>query len=219
MKSLRNLKTILAVGVLALPGSLFAQEPSFISNARIRPTSLNNADASGSYISAFGGVTLLQDESGFNGDLDSEIGAMVGGKIGYDIDSKQLPALWGGNVGITTAVEMESFYLDNSEDIDLESIFFGLNGIVRFDLFNNFIEPYVGAGIGGVYSELGDDDDVLLAWQLLDGVQLDVGKGFALFVEHKWLSIMDGNFTSGGTTTSWDWLHQHTVAGGLKYKF
>lgn len=211
MKSLRNhwkLITIFA-GVAMCSSITTAQEPQFMSDARIR-----NADATGTYIAAFGGATLHQDFDDLN--ADSDFGAMAGSKIGYDMGNKEFPAFWGGDLGITTAMELEGFYLENSEDLELESFYFGINGVVRFDVLNNgYLQPYVGAGIGGAYMELAGADDVVLAWQLLDGIQVDVGHGFGVFVEHKWLSAMDAEFNG----TKMDWHHQHTLTGGVKYKF
>ncbi|GAK33295.1 P44/Msp2 family outer membrane protein [Iodidimonas nitroreducens] len=179
---------------------------------------------SGFYVSAYGGLSIQQDQSSVRLDqadfkaarMTFDPGFVMGGSIGYRLAGTP----WG-----QFRLELDLSYRENSIDDGIITDEPGLNfsgdnsslagmAVVLYDFTNisrRFI-PYIGAGAGlaGVESDVyftpeaspnfqrtqfGGPTDTEFAWQAIIGVTMPLNKMFDLFV--------DGRYYSTGRP---DWL-------------
>lgn len=187
------------------------------------------ASADGFYISAFAGLSWQEDQNNVRTellvqgpatiDVEFDTGLFLGGAIGYRFD----------DVGIgAVRVELEYSYREN----DVDAIFFPgnirqlesrdnssgsgmVNVFYEFDKLNDWVHPYLGAGIGiaGVESDsiyappedrggsrdnptvaLGGSTDAEFAYQFIGGVTVPVSEKWELFVEGRYYETGDPSF-------------------------
>jgi len=118
-----------------------------------------------------------------------------------------------------------------------------LNGLVKAK-FEGCWEPYIGLGMGGAWIQrsntvshidtfpidfqMEDGDDFVLAAQVLLGCDffLDPASTWSLFAEYKFLVSFDPAFTDElglapgiPNEIKYDWLGQHLLTMGLRYRF
>lgn len=184
-------------------------------------TGMSGAALAQSYFSAFGSYTMA-DEFNFQvapGTITSDFDDGYGLGVAY---GKRF-----GTQGMTRwRVEGELSYRNN--DIDTHSLNGGAalpgsdgelsstalmaNAVVEFGDPSS-VMPYLGGGIGlaqvnandfGVtpIPNVLDDDDTVLAYQLIAGLGWELSPGMELFAEYRWFATEDADVTTSAATGS-----------------
>ncbi len=184
------LKTLLLVGVVAVPMSISAQAADIAPDV---PTDVETT-TSGLYVRGDVGWSFLE----WNGGADDDA-FVAGGGIGYQFNDMFRMDVTGDFTGdyqiapgaeISTTTLLGNAYLDFAND--------------------TMFTPYVGAGVGyGWVNGTGTTDRDGLALGLAAGVAVDLTSNLAVDVGYRFRDIM----TSGSDTME----HQATV--GLRVKF
>jgi|GEM_PF-1057780 len=184
------------------------------------------AAADGFYVSAFAGLSWQEDQNNaltevvLGGpptiDVEFESGLFIGGAVGYRFDEVGIGAL---------RIELEYSYRENDTDAvlfpgnvrqlesgDNSSGSGMVNVLYEFDQLNDWVHPYLGAGIGiaGVESDvayappigdqsnpnvaLGGSTDAEFAYQFIGGVTVPVSEKWELFVEGRYYATTDPSF-------------------------
>lgn len=184
------------------------------------------ASADGFYVSAFAGLSWQEDQTNVRTELlvqgpaaigvDFESGLYLGGAVGYRFDDIGPGAV---------RVELEYAYRENDADAlifsngvrqlesgDNSSGSGMVNLVYEFDKLNDWVRPYIGAGIGiaGVESDveyapptgdrgtptvaLGGSTDAEFAYQFIGGVTVPVSEKWELFVEGRYYETGDPDF-------------------------
>ena len=230
------LLTTLATAVLAQ--SAFAGETiAAPSKGYVPPAPI--VYGTGFYVGLQAGINAYQD---FGGTRRLEIGGrdvaiepnekvgFAGGlKIGYVF----------GTGSVRPAIEADLYYNGVDADLDaridgedtdfnaegkLHSGAFIANVLLKFG--TDHIQPYIGAGAGGYYTESQSGEVTIagrhfdlpggsnsgFAWQLIGGVDYYLNEKTSIFGEYKFLNYEDAGFTE-------DRISQHIVVLGVRWHF
>ena len=148
-----------------------------------------------------------------------------------------------GSGAVRPAVELDAFYngvkadldarlngeeLDFNSEADLNSGVFLANFLLRFGC--SAFQPYLGAGLGGYYSDISDvettiggstfddgaegDNNSGFAWQVIGGADYYFNEKFSAFLEYKFLNYEDPDIIAVE-----DRISQHLVVLGARWHF
>jgi len=163
------------------------------------------------YFTAEGGANVAPDIGlrGSSGSLELDTGTRFGGSVGYYVTRN-------------ISVEFNTGWLWNSlsdiDDSSLRRMPFVVNGIYNLQLGSKF-EPYVGAGIGGVFSILqiddagveDDDGDVTFGWQALAGIRYKFRENMSLGLGYKYLFNGENDFDIESSKVRLENGHNHSI--------
>lgn len=200
-----------------------------------------SAQASGLYISGFGGVNypFYQETDGSTNALefDTETGYLAGGAVGFALDP----------IGIVRLrVEAEVTYRSNdvaeaafggggssSANGQQEALSGMINGVVDvpflgllFPGIGNLVNPYVGAGIGvaRVESDIdfgtidADGDNTSFAYQFLAGLSVPLPLGLEVFGDVRYFRVVDATVDevrNAAATVGTDLDSEYSALSGL----
>jgi opacity protein-like surface antigen len=125
------------------------------------------------------------------------------------------------------AVEAEVGYIYNPVDFsnssasaspNLYQLPFLFNGIYTLP-FNWPVKPYIGAGVGLVFTGLNDLEDVNGAGQVMAGVKYDLNKRVDLALAYKFLITTDHDWNDLLNSTHSNNTITHSILATLTYKF
>jgi len=193
------------------------------------------AAAQSYYLGAYGGAGIAHDSDTSNSGVpgvsitvSSNIGYALGGFAGYEF-------------GNGFRVEGELAYRRNSLDEqsalgttfqmqgDAATLALMANGIYEFQTGGSAFSPYIGAGIGmarfslidaGVVGSTPEDnDDTVLAYQLIAGIGYELSPTLTLFADYRLFGMANPEFTdSSGNAVKTEYLGS-TVLIGLSRSF
>lgn len=192
------------------------------------------ADAS-TYIQAYGGAAFPHDSeargAGSFGDMEFDQGFAAGVKIGGWWEAKPSLGLqfdFNGNFNSLDAISSAGSRAALDSDMNVYSA--TLNALFR--LPGGFMKPYIGAGGGFYYADIGegaisipllgvsagfpDDNDGAFGWNALGGVEIElIGDKLSAFAEYRY-SRADFEFDKIGLEVDYS---SSQVYGGLTYTF
>ena len=237
---MKKLTFLTAATAALLTASACAGETYQATGKTIAPPVPAPVYGTGFYLGFQAGANFYQDfggsqrfDLGFGNELtfdpSEKIGFVGGLKAGYVF----------GTGTVRPAIEADLFYngvrgdldarlngndLDFNADANLNSGAFLANFLVRF-CFDRF-QPYLGAGVGGYYSESSDVDITVLgtdfsaeggdssglAWQLIGGADYYFAEKMSVFAEYKFLNYEDAGISS-------DRIGQHIGVVGMRFHF
>ncbi|MEX2580654.1 MAG: outer membrane beta-barrel protein [Verrucomicrobiales bacterium] len=184
----------------------------------------------GFYFKGFGGILFLDDIHGTgsaNIAADFDSGWIAGAALGYELT----PALSIELEGATGEADIDALVVNGarigafSGDLDYSQI--AVNLIYEFGP-QNPITPYVGVGLGAGFADLDvafpgtrfNDDDAAFLYQLIGGVNVDLGPRTELFAEYRFGSLDEFTLQRGGVgRVTFDELQSHQALLGVKIKF
>ena len=115
----------------------------------------------------------------------------------------------------------------NSLDAELSTATIFANGYVDFDMFTDFVTPYIGGGVGVAFHDISDvkrpplsssGSNTQFAWNVQAGLVFDVTENIALDVGYRYLDL--GDAKSGGPDPFHvDNVVSHEARIGLRYSF
>jgi OmpA-OmpF porin, OOP family len=175
--------------------------------AMILGTNAAKADEPGLYLGAGAGINFANDLSLSGGsELDSDLGWAGIGTIGFRF----------GN-GLRT--ELEGGYRFNDGDIN------GISANTRtwnamanllYDLeTGTFLEPYIGAGLGAVNTEMANDSEWAFAYQGIAGMAFEVNDWVEPFIDYRYLGTAGLNADPLGNDLD-DEMTNHTILAGVR---
>jgi opacity protein-like surface antigen len=177
------------------------------------------ASAHNFYIKGFGGASWPQGESidfsgnavralrslggSVNGDFDYDTGYLLGVAVGYAVTpniAAELEYAYRSadvtvNLTLSDGVDRERF----RDEGDVTSNAVMVNGLYRFDPMGAMgaVQPYLGAGIGGVQVDFdGDTTNTVFAYQVMGGVSYAVNPSWNVYGELRWFATDGGEFSN-----------------------
>lgn len=176
------------------------------------------------YFSVHGAYTMA-DDFGFQvapGTIttDFDDGYGFGAALGTRLGEQGAAGRWRVEAELTLRTnDVDSHRLNGSAPLagatgELESTAVMLNALYDFDTGGPFT-PYIGGGVGAAMVEASgfgvgaipavlDDDDTVLAYQLIAGAGYDVSPNTVLFAEYRWFATDDPDVTTSAATGSVD---------------
>lgn len=189
------------------------------------PLSAHAGPKEGVYIGGGAGLNYHEDSDiqgiRLNGEAEFELGFVGMGVIGYAFNGPRIegelsyringtdraavtntgigPVVSNPNGGFSTFAAMTNFYYD----IDIGSL----------------ITPYIGAGIGGAYSEYTTiGDEVVFAYQGIVGASLDLGNNMEGFADYRYFGTTKVEGGDIGRAADIE-NRNHSLMVGLRYHF
>lgn len=184
--------------------------------------STSSAFATGPYIGAAGGVSIIHDsdinypgdptvtasyKTGFGLNLNAGYnfdGGRLEGEFGYKkADVDKLSAL-GSSVSLSgTDATVMSYMVNGYYDIKTESA----------------VTPYIGAGLGLINAEMNDNgykkDDTVFGYQIIAGVGISVNKNVTLDISYRFQGAAS-DFNIDGSDVSY---MSSNILGGVRFNF
>jgi opacity protein-like surface antigen len=166
-----------------------------------------SADETSLYIGAGAGLNFLNDlDLSAGGDVDTDLGWAGIGALGFRF----------GN-GLRT--ELEGGYRFNDGDIagvssNVKTWSAMANLIFDWDT-GTIIEPYIGAGLGAVNTEIANDSEWAFAYQGIAGIGFEVNDWIEPFIDYRFLGTAGLDADPLGNDLD-DELMNHTILGGVR---
>lgn len=174
------------------------------------------------YFKIEGGVAQPMDlEFQNTGLLETELSLKPGVRVnlvgGYKIDQNLAFELEAGAV-YNEADTLKIGPFETDADMDLWQVPVMAN--LTYRLFpQSVIQPYIGAGAGGVFTIVDTDDmtdyDFTFGYQGIAGIDFQLGDGFKLGLAYKFLGTLEHEFDGIET----DAIYTHAVLGVLTFRF
>lgn len=165
------------------------------------------ADDPGLYLGAGAGINFANDlDLSAGNELDSDIGWAGIGTIGFRF----------GN-GLRT--ELEGGYRFNDGDINgisANTKTWSAMANMLYDLeTGTFLEPYIGAGLGAVNTEMANDSEWAFAYQGIAGMNFEVSDWVEPFIDYRYLGTGGLHADPLGLDLD-DELTNHTILAGVR---
>ena len=165
------------------------------------------ADEPGLYLGAGAGINFANDLdlSGGN-ELDSDIGWAGIGTIGF-------------RFGNGVRAELEGGYRFNDGDINgisANTKTWNAMANLLYDLeTGTFLEPYIGAGLGAVNTEMANDSEWAFAYQGIAGLAFEVNDWVEPFIDYRYLGTAGLHSDPLGMDLD-DEMIDHTILAGVR---
>ena len=166
-----------------------------------------SADEPGLYLGAGAGINFANDLdlSGGN-ELDSDIGWAGIGTIGF-------------RFGNGVRAELEGGYRFNDGDINgisANTKTWNAMANLLYDLeTGTFLEPYIGAGLGAVNTEMANDSEWAFAYQGIAGLAFEVNDWVEPFIDYRYLGTAGLHSDPLGMDLD-DEMIDHTILAGVR---
>jgi outer membrane protein OmpA-like peptidoglycan-associated protein len=167
------------------------------------------ADDRSLYLGAGAGLNFLNDlDLSAGGEVDADLGWAAIGTVGYRF----------GN-GLRT--ELEGGYRFNDGDIagvsaNTETFSGMANLLYDWDL-DLIVEPYLGAGVGAVNSEMANDSEWAFAYQGIAGLSVEFNQWVEAFVDYRFLGTIGYEDADPLGNELDDELMNHTILAGVRF--
>ena len=194
-------------------------------------TSAHAADK-GMYVSGNLGLSIADDTdlSVFGiefATISFDPGFTIGGAIGYDY----------GNIRVEGEIAYHFWDMDEGTvgpiapgcpctgpiDGDASALSFMLNGYYDFQITNSSLAPYLGGGIGGAningdITVLGDDSDIVFAYQLMAGIGFEINPSTTLTLGYRYFATTDPEIEIFGAPVEFT-VSSHDFSLGARFMF
>lgn len=194
------------------------------------------------YFSLHGAYTMADDfdfrvaPGTIKTDFDDGYG--FGGALGTRLGQQGAASRWRVEGELTVrSNDVDSHRLNGSAPLagatgELESTSVMLNALIDFNTGGPFT-PYLGGGLGvamvdasgfgvGAIPAVLDDDDTVLAYQLIAGAGYDVSTNTEIFAEYRWFATDDPDVTTSTATGAADTGIEYQTSNflvGARFKF
>ncbi len=165
------------------------------------------ADEPGLYLGAGAGINFANDlDLSAGNELDSDIGWAGIGTIG-------------ARFGNGLRAELEGGYRFNDGDINgisANTKTWSAMANLLYDLeTGTFLEPYIGAGLGAVNTEMANDSEWAFAYQGIAGMSFEVNDWVEPFIDYRYLGTAGLHSDPLGLDLD-DELTNHTILAGVR---
>jgi opacity protein-like surface antigen len=196
------------------------------------------ADHPRPYLSLIGGLNLADEMtlSDRDGDFITtfEPGFFAGGALGYDLGDG-FPQIGKGRIELEVGYRYNELHdtqfstgtLNAAGDLSTLSVM--VNTVGEYREYAPTYFPYFGVGIGAAVISMNetsvaghpliDDSSVQLAYQLLAGVCLPLGKNLAMDLGYRYFGTLDPEFTDSRNNKVEADLGNHAIEIGLRLRF
>lgn len=199
------------VGITCFTTAAFAGEPYI--KAYIGYNALEDSD-----------LTLTSDSVQYSGDLSYDGNIFIAAAVGYDFGCYRFD----GEVGysqndtdsLSITVDNTTFSMPVAEG-DITSASVMANGYYDFDT-RTVATPYLGVGLGFARLDIDtgyeSDDDLVFAYQINLGVNIELTKSAALDLGYRYFATEDPSYELGGTGYELEYS-SHLALAGIKVAF
>jgi outer membrane protein OmpA-like peptidoglycan-associated protein len=165
------------------------------------------ADEPGLYLGAGAGINFANDLDVSNGnELDSDLGWAGIGTIGFRFGNGLRSELEGGY----------RFNDGNINGVSANTKTWNAMANLLYDLeTGTFLEPYIGAGVGAVNTEMANDAEWAFAYQGIAGLAFEVNDWVEPFIDYRYLGTAGLDTDPLGNDLD-DEMSNHTILAGVR---
>jgi opacity protein-like surface antigen len=156
-------------------------------------------------------------------DLDYDLGILLGGSVGANLDNNFRVE---GEVAYRGSTTDDRRYFLPGAELSVGALSLMGNGFFDLDL-NSPISPYIGIGAGfafirgtaeNIFGSDDDDSDVVFAYQLMAGVSYELSPRADLFAGYRFFNTTDYDVSTFGTNFESNFL-SHEFMVGARFSF
>jgi len=185
---------------------------------------------SNTYLSGYIGPMIRPDtETTITGigagtvDLDHDLGILLGGSVGVELDNNFRVE---GEVAYRGSTSDDGRVFLPGAELSVGAISLMGNGFYDLDI-NSPVSPYFGVGVGfafirgaaeNIFGSDDDDSDVVFAYQLMAGLSYELSPRADLFAGYRFFNTTDYDISTFGSNFESNFL-SHELMIGARFKF
>ena len=181
----------------------------------------------GFYVGAFLGAQLPEDAEtdaeGFAGDLDYDEGIGGGFSAGFDFGYVRLEGEYSARGFSADNIDFGSARIEDDADFNTQAVMINLFGDLPVPLVGDRFGLYGGGGIGiarvAFDGGAGDDEDYVLAGQVMAGVSVELTRNLTFLVGYRGFTTADAEFESDDIDFDLDNGITHSGEIGIRFTF